>query len=166
MNHSCDGHYHQLLELLGRQEGVVDQLLVTAQRQQDALLANDLAAIQAAVDIVNDLARELATLENDRLGVQQLLEQQLDLPKDITLQALLLLAETDHLKTGLKEISRRLRPKMLTLQELNNANNTLLNNAIGLNNYLLKLLLPQQTYSGTGSLTGPAGGNVLVNKTI
>ncbi|MEW5954403.1 MAG: flagellar protein FlgN [Bacillota bacterium] len=165
MVHTIEELFRRLLDLMKQQDELMERLLQAGGRQQDALRANNIMELNSAVTAISELARQLTGIEKDRLAVQREAEANLGLPKDSTLQALLTVAP-EYLRDELKDRRRLLRCKTDLFKDLNSVNQLMVKNALRLNHYMIKTLLPpEETYGGNGTLTG-ARANTLVNKTI
>ncbi|BCV20774.1 flagellar protein FlgN [Moorella sp. Hama-1] len=119
-----------LAEVLQVELEVVQQLITACRDEQGALVTNDLAGIQAATGRKGDLARYLATLEEER---RQVVETSPD--------ASVYDDGINHLRDALKQTVRE-------FQEINETNRLLTRQSLAYVQKILSLLVPEGTPAG------------------
>lgn len=105
---------------------IVEELLTVCRREQEALVADDVQTLQAAVEKKAGLARKLAALEEER---QQAMAQEATFAGDAT--------------QGLEEVRRLLQQKVQELKEVNETNRMLARQSLAYTRKVLELLLPE-----------------------
>ncbi|MEW8959045.1 MAG: flagellar protein FlgN [Moorella sp. (in: firmicutes)] len=116
----------ELAEILRVELEAVRDLLAVCRREQEALVADDIEALRAAVEKKGELARMLAALEEER---QQAVRQQT--------------AVSDAAPAEGEELRGLLRHAVRELQEVNETNRLLARQSLAYARKVLSLLLPE-----------------------
>lgn len=144
-----DGGRRALLEgvlaVLDRQEAALDELVALALTQREALIRNDIAAIERNAEAMQGVVQALDALDTERAGIVH------QLGSGPALEALLPLAD-DLGVTGLRPARERLLARAQALREAQEANAALILNAAKLRERWYRMLagLSAPTYGAGG----------------
>jgi|GEM_PF-2494748 len=159
--------FSQLYNLLQRQKQIVEQLISIAEEQTLCLRRNDAQSLQQFTEKQALLSGTLATMEKDRIQVQESLERELGLPRESSLKDLVPYApektalELNNIKASLKKNTERLK-------EINSLNQALAGRALQFTNFMLDLLQPKTEvgYTKDGSLNKTPKSISRLNKSV
>lgn len=137
-----------LVELLSREHASLSKLLGEAERKREALLADDLAALEKAVAQETALLQEFEEQERGRLQLMTDIEGHLvstgagpgsDSGTLHSLERIVVFAPESR-QHSLQQRGKELNDQLIALQEVNSLNAELLRHSMTLANYSLSLL--------------------------
>jgi len=156
----------KLIKLLEGEIGLYGSLLLVLQKEKRAIVDSSLEGLNRATKEKENLVLEIRILEEERSRIhQQLAERLQEAPHEITLTRLAGLAD-DPEASQLSTCQSSLSALMQSIQEINNANKTLVSHSLRLIRGSLNLLSHSrgsgQTYFRDGQMRESArGGQVL-----
>jgi len=129
----------ELFETLKKEYDIYTQLKETANAKKDAIVTNEIDDLAEAVERENEILDDLEKLEEKREEILKLLEQKYDLAQDFQFSNLI-----NNFPQKWQEKFTELRNDLLEvideIHEKNQENAVLLDEAIKLNNFSLKML--------------------------
>ncbi|KKM12372.1 hypothetical protein SY88_04305 [Clostridiales bacterium PH28_bin88] len=156
-----------LVNLLERQNRLMEDLIHLGREEMTALKDNDMDALARVTREQEQASRQLVIIEGERVEVQHRLGQTLDLGSGLTLGDVLPYAGGEY-RESLMGIADTLRRNYAQLQELNEINKLLIRQSLGYINRLLQAMVPTEnlTYGSMGQVGTGAGGTSLIDRTV
>jgi flagellar biosynthesis/type III secretory pathway chaperone len=157
----------QLLDCLNIQKNVALKLLEAAQLNLEALKKNNFTAMQASVNKQEILTGEIAKTQQICFEWQIKIENELRLPAGTAISSLSAFAP-DNLGNELVSLIQELRDLFVKIQNINEINNLLAQNALAFNEQLINIFLPKEriTYKENGVLDKKQPGISRLNLTV
>ena len=159
--------FEQLLECLQQQKDLAAGMLEVSRQHLEALKKCQHEEIKQAVSRQEILIREVGKIQKHCSDRQADLFKELGLPTDTALSALVLHAP-ETLLGELQYIMEDLRALFLKINDVNETNKLLTQNALALNELLIRIFLPTQgqTYQGDGAVASKQPGISRLNLTV
>jgi flagellar biosynthesis/type III secretory pathway chaperone len=130
-----DDNFQLLAGILEQQVSVVGKLIELSGTETEALQNNDVKSLKAVLDHQQQPSEEMARLEEERRRIQDTIEEQLKM-KDITLKHILQNAGPAEARLSL--VGGELVDMLSQLQEINETNKLLIEQAISVENEIFK----------------------------
>ncbi|WP_027363360.1 flagellar protein FlgN [Desulfotruncus alcoholivorax] len=159
--------YYDLEKTMQQQYDLAALVLKEAQKQNQALRKNDLAAINACVAGLEQLGLKMRELDQNREEITVRLAEQINLSPDVKLTEIAARAPED-LSFRLLYLRREIRRCLEELKEQVEFNNLLTRNAMRFNNMMLGIFRQAAgaTYGNSGQLKDGAGFGAALNKSV
>lgn len=154
-----------LQAILEKQNYLLLELLNLGEEELEALKTDNLTSLQAITTKQQSLSETLAKLEQERLVLQAYLAKENQLSEGFTLKDLVKLDLPGSQEIEL--IGKTLADNFLKLKDLNETNNLLIRQSLGLINKVLGALAPKQgtTYGQTGRMS-PDSPSLKIDKSV
>ncbi|ACV61588.1 FlgN family protein [Desulfofarcimen acetoxidans DSM 771] len=159
--------FQQLRDCLNIQKNIAIKLFKASQQHLEALKRNNHTDIKATAGRQEILTGELVKIQNTCSGLQDEIKNELGLPAGTALSALSESAP-GFLSHELLTLIQELRNLFVKIQDINEINNILTQNALSFNERLINILLPKQrlTYKENGVIDEKQPGISRLNLTV
>ncbi len=117
------GRFAQFIGILTREKECCEALLAQSHKKKEALVQNDVAAIEAITSVELDLIQSMTDVEQERLAQTRRIAENLGIAEELTIHKMIELsdgAEAAQLKKLRDDLSSILE-EQLRLNELNNS---------------------------------------------
>ncbi|AOQ23395.1 hypothetical protein MTAT_25970 [Moorella thermoacetica] len=131
----------ELADVLRDELAVLQELLAVGRQEQEALMTDDLAGIQAATGRKEELARRLAALEEER-------QQVMEATPEISAAGAQASQERGRDDDEINRLRDSLRQAVREFQEVNETNRLLARQSLAYVQKMLSLLLPEGVSTG------------------
>jgi len=159
---------HDLIQVLERQKGLLQEMLEAARHHNLALRQNDLALLKDAISQEEELSTQLKAGELQQGQIQMALREKLNLPEDAPWSTMVA-GLPESFKAGLSGLAGEMRGIAGAIAEVVELNRILTHQAMHFNSQLLHLLkaAPNSMYQPDGKSSGFANlSSALINKTV
>lgn len=160
---------NELLEVLGNEEAVYCELVDASKRKKEVIIKADIKALEEITGQEQEIASKIKNIENRRISIMEDIANVLGRRvEELTVDALLeVLKNQPKEQQELAEIRSRLKDTLAEMKEINEQNQTLVNQAMELVEFDMALLKSirqapetanynKQAYN-TGELLGSSG---------
>ena len=145
--------YEQLLDCLNQIKLTASDILGVSRLHLEALKKNKSDTLRVIVAKQEALIGKLAKIQKNCFEKRVEIEKIIGIPEDKSLTSLLLYAP-ENLRGGLTTVIDELKVLFADIQDTNDINKMLTQNALSFNEQLIKIFMPamSQTYRGDGAV--------------
>lgn len=148
--------YSELLDTLSRQAQCAKALIVQAGKKKEALVLNDVAAVESITAAEENLVQLMTELEQERLAKTRRIADDIGFAGELTISEMIERAGGGETAKRLKELGAALADALTELSRLNKLNNSLIETQLNYLGYIINATTTPSTLNNSYTASGSA----------